>query len=154
QGRYFYEQGGPVGLEKAAESFQRAIALDPDYSGAWAWLGVTYNSQAGQAYVPVDRGFRKGREAVDPALRLNPESATAHMASGFIKHTYDWDWAGAETSYQRALVLEPANAFTLEVAAGLANTLGHFDEAVAMMRRAVELDPLNPKRRMALAWQY
>jgi hypothetical protein len=47
----------------------------------------------------------------------------------FSKRTYDWDWAGADASYQRALALEPRNATVVGSAAVLAFTLGRFEEA-------------------------
>lgn len=56
---------------------------------------------------------------------------------------YDWDWKGAETSIQRALTLAPGNAEVVSVAAELMLTLGRLDEAVALSRRAVMLDPLS-----------
>jgi predicted Zn-dependent protease len=56
---------------------------------------------------------------------------------------YDWDWAGADASFQRARALEPGNAAVVRRASELAFTLGRLDEALALDRRAVELDPLN-----------
>jgi tetratricopeptide (TPR) repeat protein len=61
---------------------------------------------------------------------------------GWIKMSYDWDWAGADAAYKRALELEPANAEVVRGAAGLAAALGRFDEAITLNRRAIELDPL------------
>ena len=55
---------------------------------------------------------------------------------------YDWDWTGADAAYKRALELEPGNADVVRGAAGLAATLGRFDEAIKLDRRAIELDPL------------
>jgi tetratricopeptide (TPR) repeat protein len=61
---------------------------------------------------------------------------------GFIKQFQDWDWAGADTCFQRALALEPGNAMVVGAAAYLAATLNRFDEALRLSRRAVELDPI------------
>ena len=61
---------------------------------------------------------------------------------GWIKRSYDWDWTGADAAYKRALELEPANADVVRGAAVLAATLGRFDEAITLDRRAIELDPL------------
>ena len=62
---------------------------------------------------------------------------------GWIKKIYDWDWAGADASYQRALALEPGNAAVVRGAAALAGTLGRSEEAMALDHRALELDPLS-----------
>jgi tetratricopeptide (TPR) repeat protein len=80
---------------------------------------------------------------VERALALDANLAEAHAALGWIKTHYDWDWAGADVSYQQALALEPGNATAVRGAAKIAAALGRLDEALALARRAVELDPLN-----------
>ena len=69
-----------------------------------------------------------------------------------MKRHDDWDWAGADASYQRALALEPGNAEVVEGAAGPAASLNHFEEALSLCRRAVELDPLRASAQHALAF--
>jgi tetratricopeptide (TPR) repeat protein len=77
------------------------------------------------------------------ALSLDPDLAGAHLQIGWIKRRYDWDWNGADESLQRALKLDPGNARIITAAAGLARTLGRFDEAVKLMHRSVELNPVS-----------
>jgi tetratricopeptide (TPR) repeat protein len=74
---------------------------------------------------------------------LNPNLAEAHAQMGRIKQQVDYDWAGANASFQRAVVLEPANPENIGFAAWSAAILGRFDEALQLDRRAVDLDPLN-----------
>jgi tetratricopeptide (TPR) repeat protein len=62
---------------------------------------------------------------------------------GRLKITVDYDWAGANASYQRAVELEPGNPEGVSLAALAAACFGRFDEALQLARRAVELDPLN-----------
>jgi len=62
---------------------------------------------------------------------------------GWIRWSYDWQWAEADALYQRALALEPGNAKVVLNAALLAVTLNRSEEALALHRRAVELDPLS-----------
>jgi tetratricopeptide (TPR) repeat protein len=61
-----------------------------------------------------------------------------------IKQYVDLDWAGADTSVQRAMALDPGNPENVRSAAFSAAQFGRFDEALELCRRAVELDPLNP----------
>jgi TolB-like protein/class 3 adenylate cyclase/tRNA A-37 threonylcarbamoyl transferase component Bud32 len=95
-------------------------------------------------YVPTDDGSRKAEEAVARALALDPNLAQAHVALGSIKLTRHWDWAGANAEFERARELEPGNAEAIRGAASLANNLGHLDEATALERRSIEIDPLDP----------
>ncbi len=64
-----------------------------------------------------------------------------------IKMTYDWDWPGADASIQLAMAQEPGNATVVRSAAALNFILGHKEEALALDRRAVELDPLSASAR-------
>jgi len=143
QGRYFAQRGNKENLEKAIGYYEQAIKLDPGYAPAWAGLAGARSGQVGRGYLPVEEGYRKAREAAERALALDANLAEAHAAMGSIKLVHDWDWAGADASYQRALALEPGNARVVRVTARLAGTLGRFEEAMALGRRSVELDPLS-----------
>jgi serine/threonine protein kinase/tetratricopeptide (TPR) repeat protein len=143
QGRYFFERRSKENLEKAVGYYEQAIKLDPGYAPAWVGLARARSSQAGNGYLPAEEGSRKARAAAERALALDANLAEAHAAMGWIKTRYDWDWAGADASYQRALALEPGNATVIRGAAALAFTLGRFEEAMAQDRRSVELDPLS-----------
>jgi len=142
QGRFFYERSNKESLKKAVGYYEQAIKLDPGYAPAWVGLAAARSQQADRGYLPLEDGYRKAREAAERALALDANLAEAHAALGRIKLTYDRDWAGADASFQRALALEPGNA-TARSAASLASTLGRFEEALALNRRAVELDPLS-----------
>jgi TolB-like protein/DNA-binding winged helix-turn-helix (wHTH) protein/cytochrome c-type biogenesis protein CcmH/NrfG len=144
QGRYFLHGGrNKESLEKAVGYFEQAIKLDHDYAPAWVGLGETCTSQAGLGYIPVKEGYRKAREAVERALVLDADLGEAYSALGWIRMFYDWDWAGADASFQRALALEPGNARMIGRAGLLALFMGRLDDATALCRRAMEIDPLN-----------
>jgi serine/threonine protein kinase/Tfp pilus assembly protein PilF len=143
QGRYFYERLSKENLEKAISYYEQAIKLDPGYAAAWAGLADTLSDEADWGYLPAEEGKREARKAAERALALDPNLAEAHAAMGGIKMTYNWDWQGADASFQRALALEPGSGDLAMRAAALAATLGRFDEALALGRRAVELDPLS-----------
>jgi tetratricopeptide (TPR) repeat protein len=93
--------------------------------------------------MPTAEGHRLAREAVERALALNQKLAEAHAQMARIKQQGDFDWAGADTSAQRALALEPGSPEIVRSAASSATILGRLDEALQLSRRAVDLDPLN-----------
>jgi TolB-like protein/Flp pilus assembly protein TadD len=142
QGRYFFDRLSKEDLEKAIGYFVEALRIDPNYARAWVGLSRVHNAQADWGYVPVDEGYSKARKEAEKALEIDPNLAVAHAQIGWIKTVYDWDWAGADAAYKRALELEPGNATVVRGAAALASTLGRFDEAIRLERRALELDPL------------
>jgi TolB-like protein/DNA-binding winged helix-turn-helix (wHTH) protein/Tfp pilus assembly protein PilF len=143
QGYYFWQRETDKDTDMAAKYFERATQIDPSYALAWAWLSRARNWQANDGLIPMEEGRRLSREAVERALALNPNLAEAHMQMGRIKQQVDYDWAGADTSFQRAVALAPGNPEGVRMAAFSAANFGRFDEALQLGRRAVELDPLN-----------
>jgi serine/threonine protein kinase/Flp pilus assembly protein TadD len=143
QGRYFSERRTKEDLEKAISYYEQAISLDPTYALAWTGLAQVNSSKVGAGYTTVEEGFKKSRDAVTKAIQLQGNLAEAQAELAFIQTYNDWDWKTAETSYERALALEPGNASVVRGAAMLAACLGQFDEAISLDRRAVLLDPLS-----------
>jgi TolB-like protein/DNA-binding winged helix-turn-helix (wHTH) protein/Tfp pilus assembly protein PilF len=143
QGYYHWQQNTDKDTDTAAKYFERATQIDPSYALAWAWLSRTRNWQADEGLIPMEEGRRLSREAIERALALNPNLAAAHAQMGRIKQQVDYDWAGADAAFQRAVALEPASSENVGFAAWSAAVLGRFDEALPLNRRAVELDPLN-----------
>jgi TolB-like protein/Tfp pilus assembly protein PilF len=142
QGRYFYGRRTKEDLEKAVSYYTAAIERDSGYAAAWAGLAEVHHRQADNGYLPVDEGYRMARQETERALTLDGNLAIAHTEMGWIQRAHDWDWEGADASYQRALKLDPGNASALLGAAVLAFTLGRLDEAIELDKRAVQLDPL------------
>src|SRR5712672_3168554 len=143
QGYHFFQGNTDKDADVAAKYFERATQLDPSYALAWAYLSRARNWQATEGLIPMEEGRRLAREALGRALSLNPNLAAAHFQMGRIKQQVDYDWAGANASFQRAVALEPGNPENVRAAAYPALFLGRFDEALQLARRAVDLDPLN-----------
>jgi TolB-like protein/DNA-binding winged helix-turn-helix (wHTH) protein len=151
QGYYFFEKDTDKDTEMAAKYYERATQLDPSYALAWVGLSRVRNWEANTGAIPVEAGRRLAREAVERALALNPNLAEAHIQMGRIKQQVDFDWAGADASFQRAVALDPGNPESVRVTAFSAAMLGRFDEALQLNRRAVDLDPLNAHNWESLA---
>ncbi len=143
QGYYFFERNTNKDTDIAAKYYERATQLDPSYALAWVGLSRVRNWQANSGLIPTEEGNRLAREAIERALELNPNLAEANSQMGRLKKFVDFDWAGADEFIRRAIALEPGNPEYLDQAALSAATFGRSDEALALTRRAVELDPLN-----------
>ena len=142
KGKYFFDQRLTETNNKSIEEFREAISLDPGFAAAQAGLAdaLVARSYFGVALpsdvMPEAKGLIANATAADPNL---PE---VHISSGWIKLTYDWDWAGAEQEIKRALQLNPNSARTHQLYGNYLLALGHTDEAISEMERARELDPL------------
>jgi TolB-like protein/DNA-binding winged helix-turn-helix (wHTH) protein/Flp pilus assembly protein TadD len=130
-------------LRKGMEYFQQAIASDRLYAPAYAGLADSYSLLANYSALPALDAFPKAKAAAFKALELDQSLAEAHTALAYVKHHFDWDWAGAEAEYKTALQLDPNNAIThLRYAEFLSNLARH-DDAIREVRLAHELDPLS-----------
>src|SRR5882757_5950316 len=143
QGYYFFQRSTDKDRGMAAEYYQRATQLDPSYALAWAGLSGVLEWQASRGIIRAEEGNQRARVAVERALALNPNLATAHAQMGRIKQRVDFDWAGADASFQRAIAAEPENLESVRLAATSSALRGRFDEALRLDRRAVDLDPLS-----------
>ncbi|HEY8132145.1 MAG TPA: tetratricopeptide repeat protein, partial [Thermoanaerobaculia bacterium] len=162
QGRYEIERQRREGrIEhrmRAAELFEKAARIDPTYALAWAGVAQAYSIQ-GQfivryAGVPPRVAFEKAEAAVRKALQLDDDLSEAHSAAGAIKMYWDLDYAGAERELRRALELNPRNTLALQHYGYLLQCLRRFDESLAVKKRQVEIDPMNPGVQWALAHLY
>jgi TolB-like protein/DNA-binding winged helix-turn-helix (wHTH) protein/Tfp pilus assembly protein PilF len=143
QGYYFFERNTDKDTETAGKYYERATQLDLSYALAWVGLSRVRKWQGMRGLISTEEGYRLAREEVERALALNPNLAEAHTQMGRIKQQLDFDWAGGDASYQRAVELEPGNPEAVRGAASSAAMLGRLDEALQLDRRAVDLDRLN-----------
>jgi TolB-like protein/cytochrome c-type biogenesis protein CcmH/NrfG len=148
QGYYFFERNTSKDAELAARYYDRATRLDPSYALAWVGLSRVRNWEVNLGLIPAEEGHRLAREAVQRALALNPNLAEAHAQMGRIKTQADFDWAGADAAFRRAIAIEPENPEFARMAAFSAANLGRFGEALQLSHRSSDLDPLN-----AFGWE-
>jgi DNA-binding winged helix-turn-helix (wHTH) protein/TolB-like protein/Flp pilus assembly protein TadD len=138
RGRFFLEKRSP---EKAIAEFRQAISLDPGYALAYTGLANAYSWRASFTSGADEEFYEKARELSVKALELDANLADAYTSLGWVQYCYDWDWAGAEKSFRRALELDPNNVDAHQFYARLLATLGRYTEGLSEINRARELDP-------------
>jgi tetratricopeptide (TPR) repeat protein len=87
--------------------------------------------------------FPSAKEAAIKALQLDDALAEAHACLGLVKAFYEWDWAGAEREYKRAIELNPGHASSHHWYGWYLALMGRLDESTRELRQAQELDPLS-----------
>jgi Tfp pilus assembly protein PilF len=154
-GLHYWWQWSEAGMSNALRSFQRAIEIEPDYAPGHAGLALAYVfSSTWVGPVPASEGAPKVKAAAQRAIQLDSTLADAHVALGYARMAFDWDWAGAKKEFERALELSPRSSLALD---GYANVLvprGRFEEALVVMNQALESDPLSPALHADLGWTY
>jgi DNA-binding winged helix-turn-helix (wHTH) protein/TolB-like protein/tetratricopeptide (TPR) repeat protein len=143
QGRYFWNRRTPQGIDRSIDYFQQAIAKDPQDSLAYAGLADAYNLLSMYNSVPPREAFPKAQAAALKALSLDDSLAEAHTSLAMVKCSYDWDVAGAEKEYRRAIALDPNYATAHHWYSLLLEGLGREAEARNEAQKALELDPLS-----------
>jgi len=144
KGRYHYFKLTLPEIRQGISFYQQAIAADPAYALPYAGLAEAYRTLAiagwGEASKDV---FPQAKAAATRALEIDPDLAEAHVALGWIRFSFDWDWDAAENEFRKAIELSPNSSDAHRGYAHLFSILGRGDEAIAEGRRARELDPLS-----------
>jgi len=154
QGQYFAARGQDrEDLNKALAYSDEAIKLDKKYAPAWAERAQVLVSMARVAVIESTEGFRRARESADKAIALDPKLAAGYIALGMVQIDGEWDWEGANASLKKAGLLAPGSATVLANQAYLARTLGRMEEAIALYKQAIALDPLMANFHLALAYE-
>jgi TolB-like protein/Tfp pilus assembly protein PilF len=145
KGRHMSSTRTLDGLKTAVGHFENAIKQDPHFALAYTGLADAYSILASYSleYIPPREGFPKAKIAAERALALDDRLAEAHASLGLVKFYYDWDWAGAEAEFKKALELNPGYAAAHQYYADYVKSFGRFDEALREMKKALTLDPLS-----------
>jgi DNA-binding winged helix-turn-helix (wHTH) protein/tetratricopeptide (TPR) repeat protein len=142
KGRYNWNKVTQEGLRKALDFFRAAIAVDPRYALAWVGIADAYTSLDWYGVLSTRESNPQAMAAARRAIEIDDTLAEAH-ASLAMARQYAWDWTGAEEEYRTALALNPNYAPAQQWYGVFLAFMGRFDEALAHIRRAGELDPVS-----------
>jgi eukaryotic-like serine/threonine-protein kinase len=146
QGRFHWNKRTVPDIQKSVEYFQQSIQLDPTYALGYAGLADAYTLLTlYHATQPAD-SYPKAREAALKALSLDQNLAEAHASLGFVTMNDYYpvhDAAAAESEYLRAIELNPNLATTYHYYALLLGSIQRKDEAVAQIRKAIDIEPFS-----------
>ncbi|MEO8226682.1 MAG: protein kinase [Gemmatimonadota bacterium] len=134
--------GDPASLQRAADFYQQATALDPEFGLAWARLSEMHSSV--YALFATSAGGEAARSAAERAVALAPNEAEAYAASAQYYQLVPRELGPAAAAATTGLRLAPDNASLLTVQAAIESGLGKWDAAVADLTRAAALDPRSP----------
>ena len=143
RGQFTLKLGTKDGLTAALVHFTRAIECDPHHALSHAGLAKYYDLAGVYRLIPYREAFRSGRRAVLEAIRLDPTLATAYAALGALS-IHEWDISAANRAFEQALQLDPHDSLTRQECARYWMYLGRFDDAIAHVEIAQEVDPRSP----------
>jgi len=142
QGNYFFDKLDKENVARALDFYFQALAIDSLDARVWGVIARTYSRQSWQNYIEQNQGYEKARKAAEKAIALDDNLAEGYSVLASVKYYHDFDWDGAEATYQMALSLEPGNAEVLRSLGDLASTLGHSEESIKFIKQSQTIDPL------------
>jgi eukaryotic-like serine/threonine-protein kinase len=150
--RYHHQRWTRDGLGTAIRFFEQAAARDPNCPPVYVGLAHVYRMLSYFGDLPTSEGLPKAKAAALRALELDDGLAAAHVRLADILYFMDWDWAGAEREFLRALELDPDHSEAH-------CQYGHFlwarlrnAEALPHFQKALEADPFSLDTNSFFAW--
>jgi TolB-like protein/Flp pilus assembly protein TadD len=146
---YYQDQ---LDLQKSIDYYSQAIKLDPNYAPAYAHMARSYFFLGFFSAIPPQQAWGKVKEAAMLAIAKDDRLPEGHGALALAKLHYDWDFAGAEQEFKRALELNPSNADIRHDYAHYLMAMGRMAESAAESKLAVDLDPVDDGLLDCLCW--
>jgi eukaryotic-like serine/threonine-protein kinase len=144
KGRHQWNKSTGESLKQAVEYYRQAIEKDPNFALAYSGLAETYVQFGGYNVAPAEDSMPLAKAAALRALEIDDSVAEAHAALGDYLMLYEFDLERSEKAYRRAIELKPDYAIAHQGYSQNLTVVKRFDEALAEIRLAEQLDPLSP----------
>ena len=139
---------------QARQMFEKALALDPQYAEAYAWLGETYDLEWAVRWSVDPQTLERALALAQQALALDDSLPLAHSLLGQV-HAKKRQYDQAIVEGERAIALAPNNADSYQFQAEVLNLAGRPKEALRMIEQAMRLNPRYPPGYLfRLGWTY
>ncbi|HUQ82409.1 MAG TPA: protein kinase [Gemmatimonadaceae bacterium] len=142
KGRYVRRGMAPDQMRMAINYFEQAVARDPSYARAHAWLSDTHWLQVVLASRPTSEEVPRAREYAATALALDSSLPDAHWAMAQLMFGFDWNGPEAERAFRRAIQLDPGFEEAHHLYGIFLIHWNRMEEAEAELTRTLEIDPL------------
>ncbi len=151
QARHFRSLSSRETDKKASEYIDKAIQADSGYAAAYAFRAKTTLFQGTMGWIDYEGAIDSSRADVEKAIALSPNLPEAYYVLSSIQSVVEADCKAAKQSAEKAMELAPGDADILNQMGFVAMCLGHQDEAVRYVTRAIDLNPLLPENYLLLA---
>jgi len=144
EGNYFKARQTLSDTERAADLYQEALDISPDYALAWARLASAYLREENLKGAPSEDQNRRVLDALNRALQLDPDLAWGYYTRAGFEMTVTWDWAAAQADSQRMRAIDPQFELLPSAFGDLARVFGETGPAVAWYSTDIERNLLDP----------
>jgi|GEM_PF-151997 len=154
KGRYYSYKYTAAGWTRAVEFFEKVLEKQPCHAPAHAGKAAALGCLWFFGLSPADETIPSFRSAATKAIELDGNLSGAHLSLALVNFFHDWEWEKAEQEFKQAILLNPKDAEALSYYAIFLGFVPRFDEAMALARRALEVDPLSLLINMNVGWTY
>jgi serine/threonine-protein kinase len=145
----YLSHGSHEQRRNAKKYFEKAIAIDGGYAPPYAGLADYYWAMA---EIDPREAMPLAKRYALKALEIDPRLAKTHTTLASIYFYADFNWAGADEEYQRALSLYPNYADGHSMYSVFLAAMGRSEESLTHARRYRELDPISARGRTIVGW--
>ena len=152
-GKQLLEERTRESLTVALEYFERTVELDPDFALGWSGLADAamllpeYSASADRKALRL-----RSDEAVARAMAIDADLPFVSSTVAWSKLIRNYDWAGAEKTFRKALLIQEDNTNVLHWLSHTVSWQGRHEEALKHARRAAEIEPDSQLMLMNLAY--
>lgn len=156
KGHYHLNKRTPEDILKAVDYFKQAVALDSKYALAYSGLADAHALSASYGAKSPTEAIPLAKNAAARALELDPNLAEPYASLGEIKFYYDWDFAGAEMNFKKAIELDPKNATVRHWYGEFLYCIGRSEESILQVKTSLDLEPfsLTGNRTLGIAYHF
>jgi TolB-like protein len=144
KGQFHVERFTPQDIMLAAQYYQQALDIDPEYALAHWGLSKSCGFQAQAGLITPEEARERCTPSLEKALALDDSFPEVYMgyAADMTWHQFNWD--AADVAFRRAIELNPSYAEAHMFYSHYLTLIGRGEEGSKHIRMGLELDPLNP----------
>lgn len=154
EARFYFNKWNPTDVKKAIVLYEKAIALDPEFTEAFVGLSDAYSFLTTTEFIEREEGWRKSVEYTQKAYALSPDNAAVHYLLANLSFFADCNYAASFNHAERSLELKPNYPESLQYMSYMYVLSGEMDKAYHYLQLALGIDPLNPETLFYKAYYY
>jgi TolB-like protein/Flp pilus assembly protein TadD len=148
------QRGSKEHLLSAIAHFRKAVELDPGFAAPYSKLITVYGHQWFCGFITFEEAYAPAKAAALKVVEVAPSDAGTHIARANFMFTFERDLRGAESESRKAMELDDRAPNVGLTYGQILSLLGRDEEAIRVLRKVVELDPMSLEGLDRLAMAY